>query len=172
MALKSLSRTLTDHDEIREWAEERGARPSAVRRTHKKENTGIIRLDFPGYTGEDSLEEISWDEWFEDFDTRNLALIVQDETARGQVSNFNKLVSRETVSKDSGGRRSRARGRATSSRGVRGKGSKKSSDRSRRGAVWSRKAPSRSSARSGSNDRDHQASKKSRGGSSSRKKAA
>ncbi len=57
----------------------------------------MIRLDFPGYSGQQSLEEISWDDWFEKFDERNLALMVQDTTSRGQRSNFNKLVSRDTV---------------------------------------------------------------------------
>ncbi len=54
----------------------------------------MIRLDFPGYSGEESLEQISWDEWFEKFDERDLALMVQETTSRGQKSNFNKLVSR------------------------------------------------------------------------------
>ena len=52
----------------------------------------MIRLDFPGYSGADSLEEISWDEWFEKFDENGLALIYQEKTAEGQTSNFNKLV--------------------------------------------------------------------------------
>ena len=60
-------------------------------------DTGMIRLDFPGYSGEGSLQEISWDDWFEKFDERNLALIVQDKTGRGQKSNFNKLISRESA---------------------------------------------------------------------------
>jgi hypothetical protein len=91
------SHTLVDHDEIREWAEERGARPACVRGTGNKDDVGMIRLDFPGYTGEESLEEVSWDEWFEKFDERGLALLVQDNTAGGQRSNFNKLVSQETA---------------------------------------------------------------------------
>ena len=57
----------------------------------------MIRLDFPGYSGEDKLQPISWDEWFEKFDERKLALIYQDETAGGQKSNFNKLVSRDNI---------------------------------------------------------------------------
>jgi len=60
-------------------------------------DTGMIRIDFPGYSGEQSLQPISWDDWFDKFDERGLALIVQDTTARGQKSNFNKLVKRETV---------------------------------------------------------------------------
>jgi len=60
-------------------------------------DTGMIRLDFPGYSGEGSLQEISWDDWFEKFDENNLALMVQEKTARGQKSNFNKLVTRTTA---------------------------------------------------------------------------
>ena len=91
------TRVLTDHDEIRRWAEERGAKPAGVRGTGDSDDVGIIRLDFPGYSGADSLEEISWDEWFDKFDESNLTLLVQDQTARGQKSNFNKLVSRQTA---------------------------------------------------------------------------
>jgi hypothetical protein len=90
----SSSRVTTDHDEIRKWAEERGAKPSAVKRTSGKDDVGIIRLDFPGYTGEGTLEEISWEQFFEKFEEAELALVVQDTTSEGERSNFNKLVSR------------------------------------------------------------------------------
>jgi len=95
MAAKN--RVLTNHDEIRQWAEERNATPSAVARTASEDDPGIIRLDFPGYSGEGTLEPIEWDEWFEKFDEAGLALIVQDETADGEQSNFNKLVRRDSV---------------------------------------------------------------------------
>jgi len=88
------SRVTTDHDQIRRWAEERGAKPSAVKSTGGDDDVGIIRLDFPGYSGEGSLEEISWEQFFEKFEEAELALVVQDETAEGERSNFNKLVSR------------------------------------------------------------------------------
>jgi hypothetical protein len=52
-----------------------------VRGTGGPDDVGMIRFDFPGYCGEGSLEEISWDEWFDKFDESNLALLVQDETA-------------------------------------------------------------------------------------------
>jgi hypothetical protein len=55
----------------------------------------MIRLDFPGFSGEGSLEEISWEEFFNAFDKNQLALVYQETTAEGQRSNFNKLVSRE-----------------------------------------------------------------------------
>jgi hypothetical protein len=125
MASKNSSRVLTDHDEIRSWAEERDARPSAVQRTHTDDSVGIIRLDFPGYSGENSLEEIEWDEWFDKFDDNNLALVVQDETAGGEKSNFNKIVSRDSV--ESTGK---SRSQEKKSTSARGSTSKKSSARS------------------------------------------
>ena len=124
MASRNSSRVLTDHDEIRSWAEERDARPSAVQRTHTDDSVGIIRLDFPGYSGENSLEEIEWDEWFDKFDDNNLALIVQDQTAGGERSNFNKIVSRDSV--ESAGK---SRSRAKKSTSARSSSSKKSSAR-------------------------------------------
>jgi hypothetical protein len=93
------AKVTTDHDEIRKWAEARGGRPAVVRRTHSKDGTGIIRIEFPDAPNakDDNLEEISWDEFFEKFDESNLALLYQEETASGQRSNFNKLVGRETA---------------------------------------------------------------------------
>jgi hypothetical protein len=110
------SRPLTDHDEIRRWAEQRDAKPVCVRGTGDSDDVGMIRLDFPGYSGEGKLEEISWDEWFQKFDESGLALLVQEKTARGQQSNFNKLVSRETAGvSDEGSSSSRRHSRGAGS---------------------------------------------------------
>ncbi len=98
----------TDHEFIRKWAEERGAKPTAVKGTGGGDDPGIIRLDFPGYSGEGKLEPISWDEWFAKFDESDLALLYQEETAEGEKSNFNKLVKRETAE----AREEQSRGRA------------------------------------------------------------
>jgi hypothetical protein len=87
--------TVTDHEQIRQWAETRGAKPACVKGTGGKGDVGMIRLDFPGFTGEDTLQEISWDEWFRQFDENDLALVIQEKTADGKPSNFNKLVHRE-----------------------------------------------------------------------------
>ena len=93
------SHMLTDPEEVREWAENRGAQPACVRGTGGKGDIGMLRLDFPGYTGEDSLQPIEWDEWLEKFEERGLALLVQEKTAGGQKSNFNKLVNRAGAAK-------------------------------------------------------------------------
>jgi hypothetical protein len=93
--MSDTSTTTTDHDQIRRWAEERGGKPAHVKRTGGGDDPGVLRIDFPGYSGEESLEEISWDEWFRKFEDQGLALVYQESTADGEQSNFNKLVRRE-----------------------------------------------------------------------------
>ncbi|WP_437625328.1 hypothetical protein [Sorangium sp. So ce1151] len=90
----SSSKTTIDHDEIRQWAESRGGRPATVKSTEKNGEPGILRIDFPGYSGEGTLEEIEWDDFFAKFEESNLAFVYQEKTADGQPSNFSKLVSR------------------------------------------------------------------------------
>ncbi|HWK11318.1 MAG TPA: hypothetical protein VNR64_14755, partial [Vicinamibacterales bacterium] len=77
-----------------------------MRGTGGKSDTGMIRLDFPGFSGEGKLQPISWDQWFDSFDENNLALLVQDTRAGGGRSNFNKLVARDAAA---GRQRSRRR---------------------------------------------------------------
>ena len=91
------SKTTTDLKEIKQWAEEREGKPSRVKGTgnDKKDDGGVLRINFPGYSGEDSLEEISWDEWYKTFEDRKLAFLYQEETSSGKESRFFKLVSRE-----------------------------------------------------------------------------
>ena len=87
-------RTTTDHDEIRRWVEERGGRPANVRGTGD-DDAGVLTIDFPGGAGEESLEPIPWDEWFEKFEDKRLAFLYQEEKAGGEPSTFFKLVRRE-----------------------------------------------------------------------------
>jgi len=102
------ARPTTDHEFIRAWAEERSGTPAAVKGTGGGEDPGIIRIDFPDYSGEGSLEPISWEEWFQKFDENDLALLVQEETAEGQKSNFNKIVKRQTAEQKKPHKKSKA----------------------------------------------------------------
>jgi hypothetical protein len=85
----------TDHDTIRKWAESKGGKPAAVDRTHKGGDVGIIRIMFPDAPHHDdkSLVEISWDEFFREFEERKLALLYEE------GSLFSKIVGRDTVEK-------------------------------------------------------------------------
>ncbi len=89
----SQAKATIDPEVIKEWVESHGGHPAAVIRTESDDDVGIIRVDFPGFSGEDTLEEISWDDWFEKFESSQLAFLYQDEPD----SRFNKLVSRESV---------------------------------------------------------------------------
>jgi hypothetical protein len=88
-----MAETTTDHNTIRKWAESKGGKPAAVDRTHSKGDVGIIRIMFPKnpQSEHDALVEISWDEFFREFEKKKLALIYEKD------SMFSKLVSRETV---------------------------------------------------------------------------
>lgn len=79
-----------DHDTIKQWVEGRGGHPAHVTRSGSGEDPGILRIDYPGYSGEDSLERIGWDEWLKAFDANGLAFLYQEE----RDSRFSKLVRR------------------------------------------------------------------------------
>ncbi|RCK69447.1 hypothetical protein DT076_11240 [Desertihabitans brevis] len=92
--MASKSHTTTDHDEIRRWVEEHDGKPATVKGTADGDDTGVLRIDFPGGTGEDALEHIEWDEWFATFDENGLAMRYQEEKASGEDSTFFTLVQR------------------------------------------------------------------------------
>ena len=90
--------TTTDHDFIRRWVEERGGKPARVKRTGSGDDPGILRIDFPGYSGGDTLEEIGWEEFFEKFEESRLAFLHRDIPGDdGKPDRFNKLVSRDAA---------------------------------------------------------------------------
>ncbi len=80
-----------DHGYIKRWVEQRGGHPATVKGTGDG-GAGILRIDFPGYSGEGKLREISWDEFFDKFDEEDLAFLHQDRTSGGRTSRFCKLV--------------------------------------------------------------------------------
>jgi hypothetical protein len=93
--MAATTNTTTDHEEIRRWVEEHGGKPARVRGTGNGDSAGVLRIDFPGGSGEESLEHISWDDWFRTFDESRLAFLYQEEKASGEDSTFFKLVSRD-----------------------------------------------------------------------------
>ncbi len=78
------------------WVEERGGWPACVKDTGRKGDLGLLRIDFPGYSGEGKLQRIDWDEFLEKFDENDLAFLYQEDI-HGQTSRFCKLVSRDSV---------------------------------------------------------------------------
>ncbi|WP_330255424.1 hypothetical protein OG874_13230 [Nocardia sp. NBC_00565] len=79
-----------NHDVIRRWAEQRGARPATMPGSEYNGRLGVLRFDFPGYGGA-VLRAVGWDEWFATFDARRLSFRYQERSANGGPSNFNRL---------------------------------------------------------------------------------
>lgn len=89
------SKQTTDHDTIRKWTDERGGVPATIRQTERGGEPGVLRIHFPGYSDEETFDELSWDEFFEKFDQNNLAFLYQEKTKDGKPSRFFKFVKRE-----------------------------------------------------------------------------
>ena len=81
-----MAETTTNHEEIQKWVEDRKGHPARVK------GTEVLRIDYPGFSGEDTLEQIEWNEFFETFEDRKLAFLYEDE----KDSRFSKLISRDT----------------------------------------------------------------------------
>ena len=88
MASNGESLTTRDLDTIRTWAEERNGKPVKIK------DQDMIEIDFPGYSGGDRFEEISWEQWGEIFERHGLELTYQETTKDGEQSNFNRLTNR------------------------------------------------------------------------------
>jgi len=88
------AKTTTSHETIKRWVEKRGAHPATVKGT-TSDTTGVLRIDFPGYSGKDTLKEVSWDDFFKKFDREKLAFLYQEKTASGRTSRFCKLIDRD-----------------------------------------------------------------------------
>ncbi|HVY56315.1 MAG TPA: hypothetical protein VHA77_00525 [Xanthobacteraceae bacterium] len=88
-----MAHVTTDHKTIRKWAEAKGGKPAAVERTHQGGDVGIVRIMFPNNprSEHESLVEISWDEFFRQFEESKLALLYEDDSL------FSKIVGRDTV---------------------------------------------------------------------------
>lgn len=97
-ATSAESKVTTNHDEIRQWVEARGGRPAHVKGTEDKKGAGLLRIDYPGFSGEDTLEAITWEEFFAAFDENNLAFLYQEQTKDGEESRFSKLIDRDSAS--------------------------------------------------------------------------
>ena len=100
-----MAEVTTDHDTIRRWAEKHGGKPAAVDRTHTGEDVGIVRVMFPQapHSEHGHLVEVSWDDFFREFDQRKLALLYEPD------SMFSKIIGRDTAGKRAHGDHKAAR---------------------------------------------------------------
>ena len=62
-----------------------------------KGSSGVLLIDYPGYSGTQTLEAISWDEFFQGFEENELAFLYEDEKKAGSQSRFSKLINRDSA---------------------------------------------------------------------------
>jgi hypothetical protein len=84
-----------DHKTIQNWVEKRKGVPSKIKGTNKNEDEGVLRIHFPEHSKSDNFEEVSWEEFFAEFDAKKLDFLYQDKKADGETSTFHKFVSRK-----------------------------------------------------------------------------
>ena len=89
--------TTTNHKRIRRWVEERGGHPARVKGTEVKGSSGVLLIDYPGYSGTQTFEAISWDEFFKGFEENQLAFLYEDEKKAGRQGRFSKLINRDSA---------------------------------------------------------------------------
>ena len=105
--MSSIAKSTKDHEEIRRWVDKRGGRPAMVEGTAKDGSFGVLRIDFPGDSGGETLKPITWQEFFWAFDGSNLAFLYQDDpsdqdTPGGdEETEFSRRVTRNLVKEKS-----------------------------------------------------------------------
>ena len=77
-----------DADIVRQWADERDARPATTPGSDPK-SPRVLRFDFPDYDA--SLQPVEWDDWLRVFEERRLVFIYQEHLKSGRTSNFFRL---------------------------------------------------------------------------------
>ena len=139
MANRSQSRSTTDHDEIRQCAEARGGRPAVVKSTRGNgmipEFCGSIFLATAPVRWRKSRGKNSSKNWIE----KNSLWSIRTPPPGGRKSNFNKIVSCETVT---GAARSRSGAGKSGGRAISETGRKRT-----RTATKKRRAKQRAQAR-------------------------
>ncbi|MCW5838169.1 MAG: hypothetical protein KIS78_37605, partial [Labilithrix sp.] len=88
---QATTKITTNREEIRRWVESKGGWPARVKGTERGNDPGLLRIDFPGFSGVETLAKMSWDDWFKWFDKKKLAFVHQPNTR------FSKLIARETA---------------------------------------------------------------------------
>jgi hypothetical protein len=97
-----IPKTTIDHALIKRWVDERGGHPARVKGTDVRDESGVLLIDYPGYSGTQTIEAISWDEFFKGFEENQLAFCYEDEKKAGSQSRFSKLVNRDSPQEATG----------------------------------------------------------------------
>ncbi|HEY8400603.1 MAG TPA: hypothetical protein VIK89_05040 [Cytophagaceae bacterium] len=87
------TRITSDHNKIKQWAEERNARPACYKCSN---GNSLLMFCFPGET-EMAVAKLSWEDFFKKFEELNLAFLYQERNIHGKKSRFNSFISKEAI---------------------------------------------------------------------------
>ena len=90
----ALTKITTDHGEMRKWVKERKGHPIHLKGMLDADEIPIS-IKLPHSTMEGS--EITWDEFFKQFDDRNLAFEYEERNEEGELSLFFKLIKQQLL---------------------------------------------------------------------------
>ncbi|MFW6146451.1 MAG: hemerythrin domain-containing protein [Planctomycetota bacterium] len=87
----STTHITTNHETIKQWAQQRGGKPAEVEGTEDG-GPGVLRIEFPDGGHAELLKRIRWPSLFKKFDQKGLGFLYQETTDRGEMSRFCKFV--------------------------------------------------------------------------------
>lgn len=92
-----MAEVTTNHETIRKWVEKKGGKPAALAPTHQGDEAGIVWIMFPDVPQSEhqALTEITWEEFFKEFEQRKLALLYDEDSL------FSKIIGRDTFERRS-----------------------------------------------------------------------
>lgn len=85
----------TDQTKIIKWTEKRGGKPAIVdTKKDARSTAGVLKIKFSDSKNE-SLSTISWDNFFEIFESNQLEFLFQEATKDGDQSRFFKFIQKK-----------------------------------------------------------------------------
>jgi hypothetical protein len=75
--------------------EARGGCPARVKGTGRGTNPGLLRIDYPGFRGQESLEPITWQQFFKGLDENDLVFVYQNNMRAAAQSRLSKLTAED-----------------------------------------------------------------------------
>lgn len=91
MSIAEEHRITIDHPTIRSWAEERGGYPATITGSHPGAEAGVLRI---GFDDEPGLDKIGWDEFFDKFEEKALAMRYSSEPEGSGNERFHEFFKR------------------------------------------------------------------------------
>ncbi|HEY8400927.1 MAG TPA: hypothetical protein VIK89_06680 [Cytophagaceae bacterium] len=93
MHYKTEIKRTTNHNKIMDWAKNRNGKPVRLPKVNENEpGLGPIKIHFP--EDNEEFEEITWNEFLDDFEKKKLQMIYQEDTEEGKPSYFYLLEKR------------------------------------------------------------------------------